>query len=162
MASLAALSSVKVHASFSGQESAPLFGQVQNMVGRAGCEFTALHIAQTADWFEIWSEKARAAKYIIVFFSDIYRSRFTAALKREAQLVIQLVDLRKSTKVFVFDPTKDSAADILVNLQDDAAFMGDWPGFKAFVANTPVVDGSSGGGSGGSGGAVSTVMHFTT
>ena len=135
----------RVHASFSGQESAPISMQVQDMVQRAGCEFTAIHFAQTADWFEIWSKKAKEAKVVIIFYSDIYRGRFTVALKREAELIIEL-EGQGRIKAFVFDPTKASASDILVNLQDDAEFMGDWPAFKRFVANTTPVD--VGGGAG--------------
>ena len=129
----------RVHASFSGQESAPISMQVQDMVQRAGCEFTAIHFAQTADWFEIWSKKAKEAKVVIIFYSDIYRGRFTVALKREAELIIEL-EGQGRIKAFVFDPTKASASDILVNLQDDAGFMGDLPAFKRFVANTTPVD----------------------
>ena len=113
--------------------------QVQDMVHRAECEFTAVHYSQTADWFEIWSKKAMAADFVVIIFSGIYRGRFTAALKREAELILRLEGQGK-IKVFVFDSTKASASDILVNLQDDAGFMGDLPAFKRFVANTTPVD----------------------
>ena len=141
--------------------------QVQDMVRRAGCEFTAIHFAQTADWFEIWSKKAMEADFVIIFFSNTYRGRFTVALKREAELILKLAKQGR-IKVFVFDPSKDQAANILVNLQDGAEFMGDWPAFKHFVENTTPVDagggagnaapkGGGGGRGGGRGGAAADV-----
>ena len=81
----------KVHMSFSGRCKAPLFGAVQDAVVKGGCEFTAIHTAQTEGWFEVWSAKARVADYVIVLFTAEYQSTFTPALKQEADLIHEVV-----------------------------------------------------------------------
>ena len=129
----------KVHASFSGAESAPVFGQVQKSIMKARYEFTGLHQGQTAYWFEVWSDKCSTADVVIVIFSDIYRSRFTKALLREATLIMELEQQGK-VRVFIFDPSKYDASVIRENLEECARFMGDLPGWTQFVTSTTPVD----------------------
>jgi hypothetical protein len=42
--------------------------------------------------------------------------------------------------VYVFDPSKNSPADIYSNLEDYSEHMGDFSSFKQFVENTEPVD----------------------
>ena len=128
----------KVHASFSGEESAPVSMQMQKCVQKAKYDFTGIHHGQTADWFEVWTDKAGVAEVMIIMFSDAYRARFTAALQREAHFIIDL-EAKGTCRIFIFDPTKSSAADIYMNLEEDARYMGDVPGWKDFVTRTTPV-----------------------
>lgn len=72
-----------VHASFSSQDAMDM-AAVQNAVNKAGYVWTTHHQGQTQNWFEVWEAKAKEAAYLIVVFCVGYRSRFTPALKQEA------------------------------------------------------------------------------
>jgi len=126
----------KVHMSFSGRCKAPLFGAVQDAVVKGGCEFTAIHTAQTEGWFEVWSAKARVADYVIVLFTAEYQSTFTPALKQEADLIHELHE--KGTVVYIFDDVgafgpKMAAAEIQTNLMEDVRMMGAFQRWWDFV-----------------------------
>ena len=108
---------------------------------KAGYEFTGLHQGQTADWFEVRSDKCNKADVVVVIYSDIYRGRFTKALQQEANMIMELEQVR-NIRIFIFDPSQGaSAADIRENLEEGARFMGDLPGWKQFVTSTTPVDG---------------------
>jgi len=86
---------VKVLASGVGQVSARWGQRVQDAVRMAGCKWTATRKPHEArEWFKEWSEKARAAQYIVVLFTAEYKRTFRAdaALRREAELVHELYE----------------------------------------------------------------------
>ena len=47
--------------------------QLSDMVIKANCEMTWVHIANKENWFQIWSSKAEVAHTIIVMFDEFYK-----------------------------------------------------------------------------------------
>eukprot|EP00615_Pteridomonas_danica_P006484 CAMPEP_0114342444 /NCGR_PEP_ID=MMETSP0101-20121206/9803_1 /TAXON_ID=38822 ORGANISM="Pteridomonas danica, Strain PT" /NCGR_SAMPLE_ID=MMETSP0101 /ASSEMBLY_ACC=CAM_ASM_000211 /LENGTH=437 /DNA_ID=CAMNT_0001476553 /DNA_START=21 /DNA_END=1331 /DNA_ORIENTATION=+ len=126
----------KVHASFSGGEPAATCFEIPQMVAKAGYTFTGTHSAQPDKWYEIWKAKLLDALFVIVVFSDVYRNRFTKALKKEADAIIELLE-QNAIAVYIFDPdAKGSASDIFMNLDEQSLVMGDLSGWVDFVENT--------------------------
>ena len=62
----------KVHASFSSGSAMTML-QLSDMVAKAGYDFTVVHIAQTEQWLEVWWDKAKKAKVMLVVFDKFYR-----------------------------------------------------------------------------------------
>jgi len=134
------ISIVKVHASFSGSESGATCMQLAQMVAKASgtsriVEFTGTHSAQPDKWFEVWKGKLNDAQIVVVIFSIIYRDIFTKALKKEALAILDRYE-NNLIKVYIFDPSIDSAADIRNNIEEDAPYMGDLTAWKKFVTET--------------------------
>lgn len=103
---------LRVHASFSSQIPAPLLSQIQSSVTKAGFYWSATHTAQTEDWFTVWAASARLAWCIVVLYTVEYKSRFTPALKQEAELIYELH--QSGTRVYVFDGDTMKPAEVQV------------------------------------------------
>ena len=117
------LSLPRVHASFSSRIPATLLSQVQTSVQRANCCWTATHTAQNEDWFAVWSASARLASCVIVMFTIEYKTRFTPALKKEAELIYEL-HTKHGMEVYIFDGNLNKPAEVQVNLLEKAPAMG--------------------------------------
>ena len=109
----------------------------QDAIVKAGLTCTVVHTAQTNKWFEVWSDKCGRAMFIIVLFLPGYRSRFTPALKMEADFILEC--LANGANVYVFTEGM-SASDVRVNLADGAPMMGPLDEWTEFVKTTePIV-----------------------
>ena len=72
-----------MHASFSTRTRKEVFDVVVALIESWGGDFTGGHIANAANWFEVWEGKMRDADRVIVFFDEFYKARFTGPLLRE-------------------------------------------------------------------------------
>jgi hypothetical protein len=116
--------------------------EVSDAVARGGGFFTVVHNAQNSEtWFETWKAKCEAATGVIVIFSKEYRSNFTPALQLEAGVILRLYR-RKQIKLFILDPDRHNAANVRVNIEDDAAGMGDINAWVDFVVANGVGTGN--------------------
>jgi hypothetical protein len=131
----------KVHASFSGRESAAIIAALVQMIAKARKEFTGTHAAQDDKWLQVWTEKLHEALFVVIIFSDTYRERFTKALLKEANAIKARAKEGKIT-VYIFDSSKYSPADVFINLETDRSAMGDfkeWDKFTADPKNVSVI-----------------------
>ena len=143
-----------VHASFSSADAMDM-AAVQAAVNNAGFVWTTHHQGQQENWFDVWRAKAEAAAYIIVIFCKGYRSRFTPALKQEADCIQQLHE--QETPVYVFNSEGERGhrtAEIESNLRQGAKHMGNYGEWTSFVSATAprepaAAEAEAGGGGGG-------------
>jgi len=125
----------KYHASYKSQD-AQVMMEAMDGISRAGALCTVVHNAQSSDWFQTWKPKCLAARGVIVIYSENYRSNFTMALQKEAEVILNLYR-KKATTVFVLDPVLHSSADLRVCIMDKSAGMGDIQGWIKFI--TPFI-----------------------
>ena len=132
----AAATTQTVHASFSSDDAMDM-SAVQNAVNNAGFRWSTHHQGQQENWFDVWSEKAEKAAYVVVIFSKGYRGRFTRPLKQEADCIQRLHD--QGTPVYVFNSEGERghrAAEVEVNLRQAAKHMGNYTEWQTFVNTT--------------------------
>ena len=77
----------KYHASYKSED-AQIMMEAMDGISRAGALCTVVHNAQSSDWFQTWKPKCLAARGVIVIYSENYRSNFTMALQKEAEVTL--------------------------------------------------------------------------
>lgn len=95
----------RVHGSFCSKMSSVTMLEVSDALRAADCQHTTQHNNRTVtseNWFDVWSEKAQEADYLLVFFVPEYKTNFSDALYRESEEIRKLH--RDGTPVYVFEP----------------------------------------------------------
>jgi hypothetical protein len=131
----------KIHATCASEDGL-LFAQVNERIRDAGMVPTALHCAQTSDWFTAWSEKLFQASGVVILYTKTYREKFHqgTALRQEANAILKKLEADPSFLMYVLDPHTEhasgvhhNASDVCINLQRHASVMGDLEGWQKFV-----------------------------